>query len=152
MNGTVRAERERRGMSVREAARRGGVSNTTWSRYESGETSLTGNIRKAVAQAFDWPIGWPDGERPAPHTWEPNHQPDPADLVVAVREAIDEGRERSLKMDEVVASVNHSEETLVATMEAMQETLGRMSAQIAKIGEFVRRRESALERRPGELD
>ena len=53
----VEAERHRRFPSVREAARVGGISNTTWDRYEKGG-KLTGRMRLAVAQAFDWPTDW----------------------------------------------------------------------------------------------
>lgn len=61
MNQQVRQEREKRGLSVRAAAQAGGVSNTTWSRFEeSGD--LTPKMRRAVSQAFGWPAGWPEGD------------------------------------------------------------------------------------------
>lgn len=45
---------------MRQAATAGGVSNTTWSRFESGVGQLTPGIVQAVARAFDWPTDWPD--------------------------------------------------------------------------------------------
>ena len=59
----VIAEREARGWSARDAALAGGVSNTTWSRFEKGGP-LTNDMRRAVAQAFGWPTTWPADEVP----------------------------------------------------------------------------------------
>jgi transcriptional regulator with XRE-family HTH domain len=56
----VRAERERRYPSIRKAAAAGGISNTQWGRYESGEIHLTQPLRVAIAQAFGWPEDWPE--------------------------------------------------------------------------------------------
>lgn len=56
----VRAERTRRGMSIRAASSAGGVSNTTWGAFEAGTASLGGSMRVAVAKAFDWPTDWPE--------------------------------------------------------------------------------------------
>lgn len=50
--------RKQRYGSVRKAAAAGGVSNTTWGRYEAGDP-LTDTMRLAAAQAFDWPTDWP---------------------------------------------------------------------------------------------
>lgn len=69
----VRTERTRRGWSARAAAgetrrpdstgaRPEGITNTTWSRFEKGETELTPNVQGAIAWAFDWPTNWPDIE------------------------------------------------------------------------------------------
>ena len=55
----VKRERERRGWSIRDAANHGGISNETWGRFEhSGR--ITNKVRQAVAEAFDWPLTWPD--------------------------------------------------------------------------------------------
>lgn len=62
----VRQERLHRGWSVRDAARRGGISNTYWADFEDYRQSLTPMIAAAVAKAFDWPDDWADGLRPTP--------------------------------------------------------------------------------------
>lgn len=54
----VAAERRRRGWSVRRAATEGGVSNTTWGKYEAGQEVAA--MIPAVAQAFGWPANWED--------------------------------------------------------------------------------------------
>lgn len=68
MNRRVTAIRERRFGSVRQAALAGGVSNTTWARYEESG-NLTHGMRVAIAQAFgfeeDWPENPPAELRPA---------------------------------------------------------------------------------------
>jgi transcriptional regulator with XRE-family HTH domain len=57
----VRLERRVRGLSARQAAALGGVSNTLWSSWERDESVPTGSkIRMAVATAFDWPTTWPE--------------------------------------------------------------------------------------------
>lgn len=66
MKHDIAAERERRGLSVRRAAQMGGVSNTTWARFEAGDTPLTGKMRLAVAEAFGWSTDWPELDQPAP--------------------------------------------------------------------------------------
>jgi hypothetical protein len=55
----VITERSRRGMSAREAARTGGITNTVWSKFEAGG-NITPGIRNAVANAFGWPYSWPE--------------------------------------------------------------------------------------------
>ena len=52
---------------MRAAAALGGVSNTTWSRYEAGGVTLTPGIVQGVAKAFGWPTTWPE-EQPATTT------------------------------------------------------------------------------------
>lgn len=55
----VIAERERLGrMSIREAAAAGGLSRTTWGKFESGEIGVTTLVNRGVARAFDWPDDW----------------------------------------------------------------------------------------------
>lgn len=55
----VKAERLRRGWSVRRAATNGAVSNTTWGRFEH-DGQLTDRMRQAVARAFGWDPVWPE--------------------------------------------------------------------------------------------
>lgn len=63
MQDRVALERRRRGLSVRRAAQIGGVSNTTWSRYEeSGH--LTDSMRVAVAKVMGWRTDWPESPPP----------------------------------------------------------------------------------------
>lgn len=59
----VITERRRRGWSARTAAQVAQISNTTWSGFER-TGKLTDTIRQAVAEAFGWPVDWP--ERPTP--------------------------------------------------------------------------------------
>lgn len=59
MNRRVAALRERRIGSVRKAASLGGVSNTTWARYEESGV-LTHGMRTAVARAFGFEGDWPE--------------------------------------------------------------------------------------------
>lgn len=54
----VRAERLKRGLSVRQAASRGGISNTYWGEFEDYRRPLTPYIADAVAKAFEWPKDW----------------------------------------------------------------------------------------------
>lgn len=60
----IQLERKLRGWSIRTAASQGGISNQTWSTYETGG-AITDGIRRAVRQAFEWPQDWPDN-LPAP--------------------------------------------------------------------------------------
>lgn len=55
----VVVERRLRGWSGREAAIAGGISNTTWSKFEAGG-ELGPAIRRGVAHAFGWPADWPE--------------------------------------------------------------------------------------------
>lgn len=54
----VRAERLRRGESVRTAATRGKISNTWWGKFEDGVQPLTDGLSEAVAKSFKWPETW----------------------------------------------------------------------------------------------
>lgn len=56
----VLAERERRGWSQRQAAERAGINSALWSRIESGKAEISNRSRARIAQAFDWPLDWPD--------------------------------------------------------------------------------------------
>lgn len=51
---------------MRQAASLGGISNTTWSRYESGVGQMTPGLVRAVARAFDWPTTWPEDSPTTP--------------------------------------------------------------------------------------
>jgi transcriptional regulator with XRE-family HTH domain len=62
----VRTEREVRGLSIRQAANGTSVSNTTWNRWERGGGPPPASIRKAVAEAFGWPLDWPENPPPLP--------------------------------------------------------------------------------------
>jgi hypothetical protein len=55
----VAVERRLRGWSGREAAIAGGISNTTWSKFEA--TGEIGDaMRRGAAKAFGWPMDWPE--------------------------------------------------------------------------------------------
>lgn len=71
MDLTERVTRERRlrGWSARDAAIAGGVSNTTWSRFEAGGP-IGDAIRQGVARAFGWSVEWP--ETPPPDELPPD--------------------------------------------------------------------------------
>lgn len=56
----VKAERERRGWSQRQAAERAGIDHGMWSKIERGVKPLTNRTRAGVAEAFGWPLDWPD--------------------------------------------------------------------------------------------
>src|SRR4051812_8543039 len=56
----VRAERRRRGWSVRKAASTGGCSNTAWGEWENGARELGQAVQAGISQAFDWAPDWPD--------------------------------------------------------------------------------------------
>ena len=55
----VTAERTRRGWSQRQAAERVGMNNATWARIER-DGRLSDRSRALIAEAFDWPLDWPD--------------------------------------------------------------------------------------------
>lgn len=75
----VSRERRLRGWSARDAAIAGGVSNTTWSKFEKG-APLGETMRLGVAKAFGWTPEWP--EHP------PVRQP-PADEVSQLRREVE---------------------------------------------------------------
>ena len=56
----VTMERRRRALSIRQAARLGDVSNTAWGDMEAGRAPITLRLQQAVADAFDWPMDWPE--------------------------------------------------------------------------------------------
>lgn len=62
----VAVERRLRGLSARDASIKGGVSNSTWSDWESGRRPLSPRLRSAVAQAFGWSTDWVENPPPAP--------------------------------------------------------------------------------------
>lgn len=53
----VKRERNLRGWSAREAADHGGISNTTWGKYEKTGI-LTDAMQQAIMRAFDWEPTW----------------------------------------------------------------------------------------------
>lgn len=69
----VIAERERRGWSIRTAAKAGGVSNTAWTDYESGKRRLSQKMQQAVSTAYGWDIGWPTASRVTPTLGDDAH-------------------------------------------------------------------------------
>jgi transcriptional regulator with XRE-family HTH domain len=60
----VGAELRARGLTARQAAVKGGGSNTTWSAWlqEGGRPGPT--LQQAVAKAFGWSTDWPDNPPP----------------------------------------------------------------------------------------
>ena len=93
-------------------------------------------------------------DQPA-HTWE-GHQPeDVAALVAEMREFMAIARERRGDIDEMFTRVEEvSRAALVATegMADLTRMVRTQSERIDMIADFVRRREAALVRRPGELE
>lgn len=63
----VQAERRRHAWSVRQAASRGGISNTTWSLFEK-DGRVTDSVRRGVAAAFEWSGDWPEELPAAPRS------------------------------------------------------------------------------------
>jgi hypothetical protein len=55
----VRAERQRRNLSLSRAGALGGISGQTWANYEAS-AKLTKGMKTAIAKAFSWPHGWED--------------------------------------------------------------------------------------------
>lgn len=86
----VTRERRQRYRSVRAAAIAGGISNTRWQHYESGEIGVTDAIRRGVAVAFGWPVDWPENpvtaDQPASGD---DAQPTRADLARMIDAAAD---------------------------------------------------------------
>lgn len=54
----VKVARFRRGWSVRAAAQAAGLSNTTWGRIESRDTTISPKTGRAIGEAFGWPAEW----------------------------------------------------------------------------------------------
>jgi hypothetical protein len=130
MNEAVIAERTRRGLSVREASTAGGVANTTWARYE--ETGhLTKKMRKAVAQAFGWPAGWPEGE---------------VILNGAVPAIFDDGRlsELAAKVDRWAAHAERRGQDMEDTIERFDVLTNTINVQAAQRSEELAAIESRL--------
>lgn len=90
----IKTERTLRGLSVRAAAHAGRTTNTTWGRYESGETPLTDGIRTAVATAFDWPTDWPEHPPVLPETAARTLLAEVERLALAVQVLAEEARDR----------------------------------------------------------
>jgi transcriptional regulator with XRE-family HTH domain len=83
----VRAERELRNLSVRQAARRTEVSNTTWQRWENEGGPPKPAMRKAVADAFGWDADWPESPPPIERS---RHDPDVLEELRQAREQLAE--------------------------------------------------------------
>ena len=62
----ARAERLRRGWSLREAGDAGGTSHSQWDRIERNEARREHDMRTAVARAFGWPDDWIENPPPTP--------------------------------------------------------------------------------------
>lgn len=75
----VSRERRLRGWSARDASIAGGVSNTTWSKFEAG-TPLGEAMRHGVARAFGWSPEWPENP--------PVQQP-PQDEIIRLRREVE---------------------------------------------------------------
>jgi transcriptional regulator with XRE-family HTH domain len=82
----VRAERELRNLSVRQAARRTEVSNTTWQRWENEGGPPKPAMRKAVADAFGWDADWPENPPPIERS---RHDPDVLEELRGMRQIMD---------------------------------------------------------------
>jgi transcriptional regulator with XRE-family HTH domain len=67
----VASRRRALGLSIRQAAAKGGLSNQAWGGWENptpGKPApkLTPRLQSAIAVALDWPIDWPENPpRPA---------------------------------------------------------------------------------------
>lgn len=75
----VTRERRLRGWSARDAAVAGGVSNTTWSKFEAG-APVGEAVRRGVARAFGWSPEWPE---------HPPTQPPPIDEISQLRREVE---------------------------------------------------------------
>jgi transcriptional regulator with XRE-family HTH domain len=62
----VVAERQRRGLTIRQAAGLTDITNTTWSRWENDGGVPSPKLRTAVATAFGWGQDWPENPPPLP--------------------------------------------------------------------------------------
>lgn len=83
----VVAERQRRGLTIRQAAASTDITNTTWSRWENEGGAPSPKMRTAVAQAFGWEPDWP--ENPPPLPVPTDHGPGLTDLDVKLDRLID---------------------------------------------------------------
>ena len=70
----VRAERLRRGWSLREAGDAGGTSHSQWDRIERNEARKPMEMRMSVCRAFDWPIDWVENPPPPPEVIQRDDQ------------------------------------------------------------------------------
>jgi transcriptional regulator with XRE-family HTH domain len=62
----VIAERQQRGLTIRQAAGLTDITNTTWSRWENEAGDPSPKLRTAVATAFGWGQDWPENPPPLP--------------------------------------------------------------------------------------
>lgn len=63
----VKRERELRGLSLKRAARLAGAdfaSDQAWGNWESGTSKLTPYMVRTIANAFEWPMDWPENPPP----------------------------------------------------------------------------------------
>jgi transcriptional regulator with XRE-family HTH domain len=62
----VVAERQQRGLTIRQAAGLTDITNTTWSRWENEAGDPSPKLRTAIATAFGWGQDWPENPPPLP--------------------------------------------------------------------------------------
>lgn len=123
----VRRERIRRGWSQREAARRGQVSNTMWSMFESYQRELTPAVVEAIARAYGWPMTWADDPGKisynAEHVWnDPVKHPPKVDPDIAFSSILD----RLESLEAAVEALRAELATLLGNQERIAGLLTQM--------------------------
>lgn len=103
----VRAERLRRGWSLREAATAGNCSHTYWDAIERNEARKPVQARTAVALAFGWPDDWIENPPPPP--------------------------EVSQRDDQVLGEFRQWGEAMLTAMEAMQGQIAELQQAVARL-------------------
>lgn len=103
----VRAERLRRGWSLREAGDAGGTSHSQWDRIERNEARREYDMRTAVARAFGWADDWVENPPPPPEVIQ--------------------------RDDVVLAEFRQWGETMLATMEAMHGQIVELQQAVARL-------------------
>lgn len=103
----VRAERLRRGWSMREAAQAGGCSHTYWDAIERNEARKPVLVRSVVATAFGWADDWVENPPPPPEVIQ--------------------------RDDVVLTEFRQWGETMLATMEAMHGQIVELQQAVARL-------------------
>ena len=103
----ARAERLRRGWSLREAGDAGGTSHSQWDRIERNEARREHDMRTAVARAFGWPDDWIENPPPSPEVIQ--------------------------RDDQVLAEFRQWGETMLTAMEAMQSQIAELQQAVARL-------------------
>lgn len=103
----VRAERLRRGWSMREAAQAGGCSHTYWDAIERNEARKPVLVRSVVATAFGWGDDWVENPPPPPE--------------VTQRE------------DEVLAEFRQWGQTTMTALREMQSQIAELQQAVARL-------------------